>query len=587
MRSVRFTAFLCFALLWEIVAHAAEPPPARVCHHAGDDPRWAARDWADQDWEPGGGVPARTGIQWIRFHFQMPRATDRGPSEGAPLRMGFMAVLDGSEPVNCIQVGAACSYEFYWDGRLLSRSGVVGRTREEETPGLLDNLIALSPDLLGPGEHVIAFRLSSFHYNFPAKEVAPVFIIGSYQTFFNVTIRRVFYPLMSVGGALLITVLSVVLYWLADRWRPLLLCGVVGLVLTVFYFLIAWRFLHNDPYPWLAPRLMAITALMTCAAGLFPWLLLEQFNVPHRRWWLLALVPLLAVAWWASPLYQVKVLWLARAMLVVSLGITGWAMKHRRPGAWLVLCTVLAGLLTVRAGRLEFLHSSFFITFTALVVVVFATLGAQVRAQRRQAMEAKLTAARLETELLKKNLQPHFLLNTLAAVSELIERNPTEAVKFIDDLAAEFRTLALMSGERLVPLKREVELCRAHLKVISARTGRNYSLQVAGTDEEELVPPAIFLTLIENGLVHQKTDTGAVFQLVVPPAETGARYVFVSPGWTRESVGRPVGGTGLRYIRARLEESFPGRWTFSHGPVASGWETVIGWPANPSAGGAA
>ena len=36
-------------------------------------------------------------------------------------------------------------------------------------------------------------------------------------------------------------------------------------------------------------------------------------------------------------------------------------------------------------------------------------------------------------------------------------------------------------------------------------------------------------------------------------------------------------GTGLRYIKARLEESFPGRWTLSGGPVPEGWRTEIEW----------
>jgi hypothetical protein len=38
---------------------------------------------------------------------------------------------------------------------------------------------------------------------------------------------------------------------------------------------------------------------------------------------------------------------------------------------------------------------------------------------------------------------------------------------------------------------------------------------------------------------------------------------------------RAAGGTGLRYVRARLEESFPGAWSLSQDAVPEGWETII------------
>jgi len=53
-------------------------------------------------------------------------------------------------------------------------------------------------------------------------------------------------------------------------------------------------------------------------------------------------------------------------------------------------------------------------------------------------------------ELLKKNLQPHFLMNTLAVLTEVVEQNPTVAARLIEDLAEEFRTVARVSAEKLV-----------------------------------------------------------------------------------------------------------------------------------------
>jgi hypothetical protein len=53
------------------------------------------------------------------------------------------------------------------------------------------------------------------------------------------------------------------------------------------------------------------------------------------------------------------------------------------------------------------------------------------------------------------------------------------------------------------------------------------------------------------------------------------RYVFLSPGAVTSDKNRAVGGTGLRYVCARLEESSHDAWKLTQGAVPGGWETVI------------
>lgn len=574
---VKRGALLLLVLALALVGKASIQNPGSnwsIHQRLGDDPRWAAPDWDDRSWDKGNNLPARTGIYWVRFRFTL-RGIENKLLELFPDCNGTCMIF--GDRVNAVYMAAPYSYEFYWDGHLIGRSGTVGMTRETEGVGILDNVFSIPSELLGPGEHVIAMRVSTFHFNFPAERLDIGFVLGDSSRHFMNEMRHLAFPMLGVGGAGLVALLSLLLYLLVGRWRPLLLCSLSSLAMGVFYFLIACRWLRDDPYDWFYPRLVIIAGVMAIMALIFCWLLLEQFALPRRAWWLAALTCLMGVAWTASPFYEFKALWICRAMLLILVGIAASAAWLRRPGAWLVLAGALAALLLVRADRRDFLNHWFFVTFSLLALYVFALVGLQLRADRRRAQAAQLETARLETELLKKNMQPHFLLNTLTAVSEVIDRDPQGAVKFIEDLAAEFRSLTQMSGEKLVPLKRELDLCEAHLKVISRRTGRSYELQADGVEAEALVPPAIFLTLIENGLVHQQSTGGATFRLTTRAAESGVSYAFVSPGKTRVHEDRMIGGTGLRYVRARLEESFPGRWTFSHGAVSHGWETVVGW----------
>ncbi|MBA4136876.1 MAG: hypothetical protein C0518_06125 [Opitutus sp.] len=571
----------CFLVLLLVIfasagrASVAAQPDLRIRH--GDDPRWAAPDWDDADWQrmAASEFPARAGVFWVRIRYQRLDEPPDGPT--LPDRYSYLwpASWEGGA-VDALFLSSVYSFELFLDGVPLARGGVVGRDRDSERVGPLDHLVLVPEKLRGPGEHVLALRMSTYHYNFPADTFsAGVQPVNHAQWVRREALQPVA-PLIAAATSVLMAITAFVLFGSVERRRLLALVIAVNLVLATFYALIAARWLVAYPYDWHYPRLVFITLLLAMAGLLLIWLLLEQFGAPRKILWLATFAALVFAAWQTSSIYEIKALWICRALLVVALALAAWACWRRRPGAWFALAGVGIALLIVRTDRRAFLDPTFFLTIEGLVLLVFAGVGAQLQRERRRARDAQLTAARMEIELLKKNLQPHFLLNTLTAVSEVIEADPAGAVRFIDDLAAEFRSLAAMSGERLVPLQRELDLCRAHLKVITRRTGRAIGLAVEGVREDALVPPAIFLTLIENGLVHQRTEAGAEFRLRAHVTDEAARYEFFSPGHKRTD-DRPSGGTGLRYVQARLEESFRGRWTFSHGAVPGGWETVVGW----------
>ncbi|MBL9207157.1 MAG: histidine kinase [Opitutaceae bacterium] len=542
-------------------------------HQEGDDPRWADPAWDDTDWRPGNQLPTRRGVYWIRFRVAL-REANRFPPEARDA----LDVLDltNGNPIDGIYLASVFAYQLYWDGRLIGGSGVVGATREKEVAGPLDTLMTLPAELLQPGGHVLAVRMSSHRYNFRADNFYVYPYLVNRAEFRYREGQAPIFPLIGTTAALLTGLICSVLYGVGERSRPLLICAGLGFALAAFYFLIAFRWLYNAPFDWFCPRLMTITALMTVVSALFPWLLLDLFAVPRPGRWLAVLAPLLVGAWWMSPIYEVIALWLCRAMLLMSLVIAGWAVWRQRSGARFVFVGVLVSLVLVQSSRRDFLSPQFLGTFSVLVFFVFGRVGLQARTTRRRMMEATVSAARLEAELLKKSLQPHFLLNSLTVLGEVMDQDPTAAASMIDDLGRTFRALSSMTGEKQVPLSQELELCRSHLRVLSVRTGRPWSLETAGVDESLPVPPATFLTLVENGVTHQvPSREKAEFRLAWSRRAAKERFTFFSPGEVRQQPDRRPGGTGLRYVRARLEESFPGRWSLAQAAVAGGWETVI------------
>ena len=154
-------------------------------------------------------------------------------------------------------------------------------------------------------------------------------------------------------------------------------------------------------------------------------------------------------------------------MLSLSLGITLWAVRKKKEGSRLALAGVGVCVALLVTDSEAFLEYYFFPAFGVLIVCLLASLSLQSKKQRRQHEKALVNAARLEIELLKKNIQPHFLMNTLTSVMEWIEEDPTTGVKFIEALADEFRILSEVSGKKLIPVSQEIELCRSHLEIMS------------------------------------------------------------------------------------------------------------------------
>ena len=534
-------------------------PTIRFQH--GDDPRWAAPDFDDSGWQQISGydLPSRAGIYWVRLRVKLRDTSGERPPDGLLLKI-------------------VASYEVYWDGRLIGRNGAVGASAEQETPGYVDALFQIPAGLLEPGEHVLALRMSSFHTGFPGPTYGLLIFPGNFRTILVQRSRTAMFSLMAVGAALVVAVVFGLMWLLAGRRFSLLLFSVLFLCVALMQALQAWRWLFEYPYHWHYPRLLAITGLTTAMAALLPAFVMHHFGIGRRRWIYAALAIALTAVWFRSDLYNVIGLEALGIGFLTALALASHAMWRRRRGAVFVWAGLAASVFALIAAPRDFLDHAFFISAGPAVLGLLIALVLQLRDERREAQAALLTAARLETELLKRNLQPHFLLNTLATIQEVIEHEPRTAVTMIDALANEFRLLSAMSGEKLVELGQELQLCRAHLQVMSLRKGARCTLAVQGADERALVPPALFHTLIENGLTHLLPREGELaFELRAEQRAGATRYVLRAKG-EREPAAKAVPareGTGLRYIKARLEESFTGRWSLASRAVAEGWETEI------------
>lgn len=163
----------------------------------------------------------------------------------------------------------------------------------------------------------------------------------------------------------------------------------------------------------------------------------------------------------------------------------------------------------------------------------------------------------LELALLKRSIQPHFLMNSLNAALGLIRENPNVAQKLILALASEIRKILDLSAQPFVTMDEELALCNAHLNVMNLRLESNFKLMTRNIDRTRPIPPLIFLTLVENGITHQRSGNSGDTTFVIERLETtGAEvYHFRAPLLGSGSEMAPE-GLGTKYIRSRLLNGF-------------------------------
>jgi two-component system sensor histidine kinase ChiS len=209
-----------------------------------------------------------------------------------------------------------------------------------------------------------------------------------------------------------------------------------------------------------------------------------------------------------------------------------------------------------------------------------ADLKLSLADQRRKKIEARLQARQTALDMLRFQLNPHFLFNALASIRGALVRSPETARHMVTALS-EFCRLSLSYGmESLVPLNREVALAAHYLAIEKARQGER--LQVAEAFEAgtlgHQVPAFLLQPLVENAVKYGRITSPEPLKLrlasrfekdrlVITVANTGA---WVTPGSENPEQGA---GVGLENIKKRLEQIYPGRFGFTHGE-REGWVVV-------------
>ncbi len=121
-----------------------------------------------------------------------------------------------------------------------------------------------------------------------------------------------------------------------------------------------------------------------------------------------------------------------------------------------------------------------------------------------EAEELKRISAQAELQLVKSQINPHFLFNNLNVLSALIMKNNEEANKFIEEFSKVYRYILNNHDKELVDIKTELEFIKPYIFLLQKRfaEGLDITIEVPEAYEKFYVIPASLQMLIENAIKH-------------------------------------------------------------------------------------
>lgn len=186
-------------------------------------------------------------------------------------------------------------------------------------------------------------------------------------------------------------------------------------------------------------------------------------------------------------------------------------------------------------------------------------LAASQLAQRGAELEAQLSQAQLE--VLKMQLQPHFLFNVLNTISVLVMKGEAIAAnRTLGQISELLRSTIALGGRPVIPLSEELALAQRYLELERIRFGDRLTFELE-VDPEVLVadvPSLVLQPVVENAIRHGIGASPLGGKVVLSAMRAGNRLRLQvrdeGPGLSHGSSGST--GIGLANTRARLEQMY-------------------------------
>ncbi|MFG6463505.1 sensor histidine kinase [Roseateles sp. DXS20W] len=174
--------------------------------------------------------------------------------------------------------------------------------------------------------------------------------------------------------------------------------------------------------------------------------------------------------------------------------------------------------------------------------------------------QAETAARELELQVLRAQINPHFLFNALNNLRALVNEDPARAREMLSRLSNTLRHTLQHSAKERVPLADELAVVRDYvaLEQLHHEERLRVDWQVDAAAEAASVPPMLLQLMVENAIKHgiARTPGGGVVNIRIAREGEALQIAVDNPGrWAPWSGAQAGTGLGLTHLRERLRHA--------------------------------
>lgn len=195
---------------------------------------------------------------------------------------------------------------------------------------------------------------------------------------------------------------------------------------------------------------------------------------------------------------------------------------------------------------------------------------------KRQA-EIENRHLRTENELLKSQISPHFLFNTLNNIDSFIAEEPQKASETLISLSQILRYMIYETKTEVVPLANEVDCIRNYINLQKIRLPNHKAVNVSIPEQmgNFTIAPLILLPFIENAFKHAaQLDKADAIKIAIGLTDGHIHFTCFNTCSEAIASSKP-GGFGLENVKRRLEFIYKNRYTLDIAQTSCTYEVNL------------
>jgi LytS/YehU family sensor histidine kinase len=205
-------------------------------------------------------------------------------------------------------------------------------------------------------------------------------------------------------------------------------------------------------------------------------------------------------------------------------------------------------------------------TFIFVVFALFIKLIIEWVLQERKRVELEAQTRSSEIALLRSQINPHFLFNTLNNIYSLVCKKSDDAPSAVMKLSEIMRYMLYDTNTEKVPLNKEINYLRSFIELQQLRLNFKDFIQfeISGQTNDKFISPMLLIPFVENAFKHGNKNInspGIIIKLMVNKHQV--TFEVVNYIKKHNEILDKESGIGLNNIKRRLELLYPGKYNLN------------------------